>query len=220
MLWGRQSASLSGLTILFAFYIHVNNILLQVAGPIPWKWGILNSFWVNLIVKRSLPRSGVGHSEMTKKELFTCPFPKSTVRVVVQGYCFWPVDPITTVFFFFKGIPVPNVLSFCNRHIGLFLKSSGQVFFLPGLDSLLPRYPVYLFLGLFLSLCSPTTAAKILLKFLSYTFSASLTKSCKAMEVLLVPVTFLMSEAACLIKAIATAACCPSEVRSKGVYCL
>jgi hypothetical protein len=65
----------------------------------------LGPFWVNLIytfslVKRSLPRSGVGHLEITKKQCLTCPFPKSTVRAVVQGYCFWPVVPITMALLF------------------------------------------------------------------------------------------------------------------------
>jgi hypothetical protein len=65
--------------------------------------------WVNLIwafnfVSQSLPSKGIGHSGITKKECkpVTCPFPKSTVREVVHGYCFCPVAPITVVFLFFN----------------------------------------------------------------------------------------------------------------------
>ena len=47
-----------------------------------------------------------------------------------------------------------------------------------GLLALLPKYPVCLFSGLFLLLCSPTTAAKILFTFLSCLLSLLLHVFC------------------------------------------
>jgi hypothetical protein len=101
----------------------------------------LSTFWVNLIwafslVKRSLPRSGVGHSRMIKKEWLTCPLSKSTVCAVVQGYCFWPVASNTMGFFVFEfsqwlcqhGVFCPVSFLFAVCTLVFFPKFSERVF--------------------------------------------------------------------------------------------
>lgn len=55
-----------------------------------------------ILVNKSLPKRGAGHSGMTRNEWVTRPTPKSTVLRVVHGYCCCPVAPITQDFLSFS----------------------------------------------------------------------------------------------------------------------